>query len=72
MGMPHDRKDVQIITDRQQAITQAIALADNDDVVLITGKGHEQSMNMGKGEKSWSDYEAVTKALDAKKGEKHA
>jgi len=37
--------------------------AKKDDIVIITGKGHEKSMNYGKGETAWSDHEAVKKAL---------
>ncbi|MBI4096946.1 MAG: UDP-N-acetylmuramoyl-L-alanyl-D-glutamate--2,6-diaminopimelate ligase [Candidatus Levybacteria bacterium] len=49
--------------DRQEAINEAIKIARKGDVVLITGKGHEQSMNFGSGEVPWSDHEAVRKAL---------
>jgi len=52
-----------IISDRQEAIEKAISLAQSGDVVVVTGKGHEKSMNMGKGEIPWSDHEAVKKAL---------
>lgn len=58
-----EKKDVSIIVDRQEAITKAISLARSGDYVVITGKGHEQSMNFGKGEVPWSDYKAVEKAL---------
>jgi UDP-N-acetylmuramoyl-L-alanyl-D-glutamate--2,6-diaminopimelate ligase len=51
------------IPDRQEAITKAIKVAKKGDVVLITGKGHEQSMNFGHGETPWSDHEAVAEAL---------
>jgi UDP-N-acetylmuramoyl-L-alanyl-D-glutamate--2,6-diaminopimelate ligase len=49
--------------DRQMAINMAIKLAKKNDVVLITGKAHEKSMNYGKGEVPWDDYKAVKKAL---------
>jgi len=55
-----------IISDRQEAIEKAISLAQSGDVVVVTGKGHEKSMNMGKGEIPWSDHEAVRNALKAK------
>ncbi len=51
------------IVDRQEAIEEAIKMAKKGDVVVITGKGHERSMNFGKGEEPWSDHEAVRKAL---------
>jgi len=51
------------ISDRQKAITEAIKMAKKDDAVLLTGKSHEKSMNYGKGEEPWDEYEAVRKAL---------
>lgn len=59
-----DRKrEVHLIPDRAEAIKKAISLAKKNDTVIITGKGHEQSMNLGKGEIAWSDIEAVKTAL---------
>ncbi|MEK7559130.1 MAG: UDP-N-acetylmuramoyl-L-alanyl-D-glutamate--2,6-diaminopimelate ligase [Patescibacteria group bacterium] len=52
------------IPDRQKAIITAIDIAGENDLVLITGKAHEKSMNYGKGEVPWDEYEAVKKALD--------
>ena len=49
--------------DRQEAILEAIKMAKKGDVVVVTGKGHERSMNHGSGEVPWSDHEAVEKAL---------
>ena len=51
------------IQDRQEAIASAIKMAGKDDFVVITGKGHEQSMNYGHGEVPWSEHEAVIRAL---------
>jgi len=62
-GMKEKVVSVERIADRQEAITKAISVAKKGDTVIITGKGHEQSMNMGQGEEPWSDYEAVAKAL---------
>ncbi|MCL5010526.1 MAG: UDP-N-acetylmuramoyl-L-alanyl-D-glutamate--2,6-diaminopimelate ligase [Patescibacteria group bacterium] len=59
----YDKKKVLRISDRQEAINQAIAMARDGDLVLLTGKGHEKSMNYGKGEKAWDEYEAVRKGL---------
>ncbi|HKC14622.1 MAG TPA: UDP-N-acetylmuramoyl-L-alanyl-D-glutamate--2,6-diaminopimelate ligase [Patescibacteria group bacterium] len=52
------------ITDRQKAIDKAIELAEAEDLVLLTGKAHEKSMNLGHGEEPWDEYEAVKKALE--------
>lgn len=54
------------ISDRQEAINNGIAMAQRGDFVLITGKAHETSMNYGKGEEPWDEYEAVKKALAAR------
>lgn len=53
------------IEDRQKAINEAVRLASKGDTIIITGKGHEQSMNLGHGEITWSDHAAVEKALQA-------
>ena len=58
---------VEEITDRQNAIDHAIMMAKKGDFVVITGKGHERSMNLGHSETPWSDHEAVEKAI-AKRG----
>jgi len=62
-GIDKDHQNISFINDRQQAISNAIRQAKKDDIVIITGKGHEKSMNMGHGEETWSDYKAVEGAL---------
>ena len=56
-------KNYQIIPNRQEAINQAIMAAKKNDVVVITGKGHENSLCRGKIEYPWDEYKAVKKAL---------
>ncbi len=51
------------IADRGQAIAEAIHRAQSGDLVVVTGKGHEQSMCFGSTEYPWSDHEAVRTAL---------
>lgn len=60
------KTEVYKVPDRQEAINKAILLAKKGDLVLLTGKGHERSMNYGKKEVSWNEQEAVKKALEAK------
>lgn len=56
-------KEMKII-DRKEAIAKALSLADNDDVVIITGKGSEPWMCLEKGKKiPWDDREIVKKYL---------
>lgn len=49
--------------DRQRAIDLAVEMAREGDTVLITGKGHEKSMNYGRLEIPWSEHRAVARAL---------
>lgn len=59
------------ISNRKKAIAKAIAMAQENDLVLLTGKAHEKSINMGKGEEPWDEYDEVQKAL-VKIGEEEA
>ena len=47
------------IPDRQRAILHAVRLADPGDVVIVCGKGHEQSMCFGVTEHPWRDQDAA-------------
>ena len=51
------------IPDRGEAIKFALRLAQEGDIVLSCGKGHEQSMCFGKTEYLWDDRTAVRAAL---------
>ena len=51
------------VSDRGKAILFALKLANPDDIVLICGKGHEQSMCFGKIEYPWDDRIATRAAL---------
>ena len=51
------------IGDRGEAIAFAVRMASPGDLVIVTGKGHEQSMCFGSTEYPWSDHRAVREAL---------
>jgi len=51
------------ILDRREAIRYALKLAKPGDVVIVCGKGHEQSMCYGDIEYPWDDRTAVKGAL---------
>ena len=51
------------VADRGQAIRFAVELARQGDVVIVCGKGHEQSMCFGATEYPWDDREAMRRAL---------
>lgn len=53
------------IGDRGRAIYRALSMAGDDDLVLICGKGHEQSMCFGLTEYAWDDRVATRMALRA-------
>ena len=53
------------IPDRGRAIYYALSLARDGDLVLICGKGHEQSMCFGSTEFPWDDRQATRAALRA-------
>jgi UDP-N-acetylmuramoyl-L-alanyl-D-glutamate--2,6-diaminopimelate ligase len=63
MPKTHETKMYFFVEDRKEAIVKAIKIASLGDMVLITGKGHETSMNYGFGEKAWSEYEVIKDAL---------
>ncbi|PWH16089.1 MAG: hypothetical protein DDG59_10580 [Anaerolineae bacterium] len=51
------------IADRREAIRQAVRLAQAGDLVLVLGKGHEQSMCFGEIEYAWDDRVALQSAI---------
>lgn len=51
------------IEDRGDAIRFGVELANPDDVVIVCGKGHEQSMCFGETEYPWDDRIALQAAL---------
>jgi UDP-N-acetylmuramoyl-L-alanyl-D-glutamate--2,6-diaminopimelate ligase len=56
-------EDYYRIGDRAEAITFAVNLARSGDTVVVTGKGHEQSMCFGTVEYPWSDHNTLRTAL---------
>lgn len=63
-GVPADRAArVERIVDRAEAIARALAAADDADVVLIAGKGHEDYQDSGGAKRPFSDVEHARAAL---------
>lgn len=54
------------IADRKEAIKKALNLAKKGDAVLITGVGHQKTLNLGGKEVPWSDQEVVRETLSKK------
>ena len=53
-----------IVEDRREGIEKALSLANNNDVVLITGKGSEQSIVIGGKRFPWDDRIVVREELN--------
>ena len=66
-GAP-SRQNVELIVDRAVAIAHALATADERDVVLIAGKGHEATQDIGGVTRPFSDVEQARAALKARTG----
>ena len=59
-------KPVRIIRDRRQAIEHCIGLAQSDDLVVVAGKGHEETQEICGVKYSFSDRQIVREALAMK------
>jgi UDP-N-acetylmuramoyl-L-alanyl-D-glutamate--2,6-diaminopimelate ligase len=64
-GAP-SRQNVELITDRAEAIAYALASAGQQDVVLIAGKGHEATQEILGVKRPFSDVEHARAALQAR------
>lgn len=53
----------EIILDRRKAINKALSLAQKDDIVLILGKGTEQTMVIGDQKFKWDDRDVTREGL---------
>ncbi|HEX7197726.1 MAG TPA: UDP-N-acetylmuramoyl-L-alanyl-D-glutamate--2,6-diaminopimelate ligase, partial [Candidatus Limnocylindria bacterium] len=60
-----DGERLWVIDDRAEAIGQAVAIAREGDVILLCGKGHEQSIFYGTEKRPWDDRAAAREALAA-------
>lgn len=61
------KSEVYRYANRREAIAFALSGAGPGDLVIITGKGHEQSLCRGKKEYPWSDQKEVMNALKGSK-----
>lgn len=58
-----DKKTYTVLVDRQVAIDKALAVVKDGDILVLTGKGHEQSLCRGTKEYPWDDKKAVLETL---------
>jgi UDP-N-acetylmuramoyl-L-alanyl-D-glutamate--2,6-diaminopimelate ligase len=56
-------KDFLCIADRREAISIALARATAGDTVLLAGKGHEQSIIIGREKLPWDDRRVAREVL---------
>jgi UDP-N-acetylmuramoyl-L-alanyl-D-glutamate--2,6-diaminopimelate ligase len=59
-----------VVADRYRAIQQGVAAAAAGDVLLVCGKGHEQSICFGHVEYPWDDRLALAHALEVALGQR--
>ena len=64
----YDGKTLFTIPDRGEAIRFAVKIAQKGDIVIVCGKGHEQSMCFGTTEYPWDDRIALRAALALRMG----
>jgi len=55
--------DFALVPDRREAIAQALAMAVDEDVVLLAGKGHEREVNLGDSRYECNDGEVARRVL---------
>lgn len=63
-GIPSEGISLLTITDREQAIQQAVQSATPDDIILIAGKGHESYQEVGGKRRYFSDQVFVRSLFD--------
>jgi UDP-N-acetylmuramoyl-L-alanyl-D-glutamate--2,6-diaminopimelate ligase len=56
-------RDYEVVLDRREAIRRALAAAGPGDVVVLAGKGHEQTMLLAGGPVAWDDRAEAEIAL---------
>ena len=65
LGLSH-HESVEVQVDRGSAISETVAAAAPEDVILIAGKGHEDYQEMGGAKHPFSDRTHAQAALDAR------
>lgn len=58
-------KEYTVIIDRKEAIMKACDIVQKQDVIVLTGKGHEMSLNRNGKEYRWNDKEEVLKIFQS-------
>ena len=61
---PADFKKMLVLSDREEAIKTACLLADDKDIILVAGKGHETYQEIGGVKNHFDDREVLGRMLD--------
>ena len=61
---PSDFKKMLVLSDREEAIKTACLLADNKDIILVAGKGHETYQEINGMKNHFDDREVLGRMLD--------
>src|SRR5699024_6312782 len=56
-GLVDQQENFEVITDRKRAITHAVKRANQDDIILVAGKGHETYQQIGEVTYDFDDRE---------------
>ncbi|MDR1196074.1 MAG: UDP-N-acetylmuramoyl-L-alanyl-D-glutamate--2,6-diaminopimelate ligase [Endomicrobium sp.] len=64
------KKNYKVVIDREQAIKEAVMMAQKGDIVLLAGKGHETYQIIGTQKRHFNDIEFAKKYLDYKDKQK--
>ena len=65
-----DKNNFEIIIDRSEAIKKGIFMAEPNDIVLITGKGNENTQQIGDEKIAFNDIEEAKRWITEKMGKK--
>ena len=65
-GIDRNKNNYNIIPDREEAIKTAILKSNKNDVVIITGKGHENYQIIGTTKEYFNDKSLANKYLNMK------
>jgi UDP-N-acetylmuramoyl-L-alanyl-D-glutamate--2,6-diaminopimelate ligase len=63
-----DADKVTRIKDRAQAIDYAIQNAQQGDIVIVAGKGHEDYIDVNNKKVPWSEFKAIDSSLSKRRG----
>lgn len=64
-GIPLN-KNVQVVLDRAEAINKAVSNLEEDEILLILGKGHEKTQEIANEMFNFDDVQVAYEALKAK------